>query len=181
MTVVTRPALLLDVDGMLNVPSRGPDLDWVPADVLGPLDDRIYRLVVNPLHGEWLRSLSSLYDLVWCTTWWRVAGERIAPLLGLPRDLPAVPLSQPMEDVELPYSRKTPFVRRWANGRALAWVDDDIDGRDHAALTAADPAEDSGLAGTPPVSAALVLNADPGTGFTLAHVDHLVTWAQERA
>ena len=54
--------------------------------------------------------------------------------------------------------------------------------RDHEALTRpTDPTGTGVLAGTPPVSAALVLNVRPGTGLTLAHVDQLVMWAQARA
>lgn len=174
-----KPALLVDVDGVLNVPTRGVEIGWETHEVLGPGDRRAFLLVTNSLHGEWLLELADLYELTWCTTWWTVANERVAPLLGLP-PLPAVPLPTAFSDLPLPYSPKTPHVRRWAKGRPLAWIDDDIDERDGDALTIDWSGTRSVLRGDPPVSAALTLHVDPGVGLTSGHVDRLRGWAQTR-
>jgi len=120
--------------------------------------------------------------LTWCTTWWRVANERIAPLVGLPTDLPAVRLPAAWSNVPLDFSAKTPWVRRRANGRAAAWVDDYIDERDSAALTRAVAIDDrSHLGRTQPCVAALALNVDPDLGLTEHHIEMLRRWGRRGA
>lgn len=167
-----KPLLLIDVDGVINVQARGVDVAWRTHDVLGPRDDRTYGLVMNPVYGEWLRDLADVFELVWATTWGPVVGERIAPLLGLPADLPLVPLPDPLlGEVDGELSPKTEHVRRWAQGRALAWLDDDVTSRDTAWLTDPD-ANDS-----PPVAAALALPVDRSIGLTRQHVERLRAWA----
>lgn len=124
-------------------------------------------------------ALTDLYELTWCTTWWPVANERIAPLLGLPQDLPCVPLPTTWSEVPVAFSAKTAHVRRYASGRPIAWVDDDVDERDMQALTRAiSPADTSVLAGTQPCRAALALNCDPDIGLTIEHAIRLREWAQ---
>jgi len=175
-----KPWLLIDVDEVLNVWPHAlrPDGDWQGHTVLNERDVA-YTLHLNPVHGEWLNGLADVYDLAWGTTWWRVANKRISPLLGLPTTLPSVPLPNP-EMAPWRISWKTPHVRRWANGRALAWIDDDITASDAEALTRLDVDGDMWLGGTPPVPDALAVNIPLRIGLTWQHVVQLRDWAESR-
>ncbi len=183
-----RPALLIDVDGVLNVDTRARRRDPLPEGVVKlraeDSDRQRWTLYLRPLHGLWLLSLSEQYDLVWCTTWWQNVDRQIAPTLGLPRGLPRVELP-PLEStfrrgsVETPFSRKVPHIRAWAacsGYRKLAWIDDEIDARDTAALTTANGGGPL-LGDAPPLSAALALRVEPATGLKAEHIDRLRTWA----
>ena len=173
-----KPALLIDVDGVLNVQARAEEPGWETHQVLGPGNRRSFNLVLNAQHGRWLLELAPFYDLTWATTWWTVANQRIAPLLGLP-DLPAVPLPTAFGPRTRDYCPKTPHVRRWAKGRSLAWIDDDIDHRDAHALTkdwAGDRLEV--MRHDPPLSAVLTIAIDPDQGLERAHIDQLHEWAR---
>lgn len=173
-----RPLLLIDVDGVLNVqPSpRRPAADWQEHRVRGPRGVD-FTLHLNPEHGEWLTSLAAKYELTWCTTWGPIANGQISPLLGLPTDMPVVPLSDAWTDVSLAQPAKTPIVRRYASGREVVWIDAGIDDGDAAALTRRlGPGDKSPLAGTKPCNAALALSADPDLGLTHCHIERLKKW-----
>ena len=95
-----KPLLLMDVDGPMN-PFRAP---WfaqrTPADgyefhELTPEGDQTYSVALNPRHGVRLLELASIYDLVWASTWGADANRLIAPILGLPTDLPVISLPEP--------------------------------------------------------------------------------------
>ncbi len=135
-------------------------------------------------HGEWLRAVSEVVTLVWCTTWWRVANEQIAPRVGLPTDLPAVWLPRHLLDTPQGYSAKTPLVRRWAAENQvtrLAWLDDNVaDHADRIALTLPASTRDSRLTGVAPLADALVVTVDPDQGLTEPHLDRVRRWAQRR-
>ena len=64
---VSRPFLLLDVDGVLNPIGLQPS-DLVPAGFdVHRLDG--LRVLLAPEHGVWLRELSTAFKLVWATSW----------------------------------------------------------------------------------------------------------------
>lgn len=121
----------MDVDGPLN-PFAAP---WFTSDLpedgytfhtVGPLPGfESLRIALNPAHGEWLRGLSTMFDLVWATTWLDAANRFISPRLGLPRDLPVVPLSRPRGWLG-GASWKTAHVIEWVAGRPFCWFDDEI-------------------------------------------------------
>lgn len=180
------PALLLDVDGVLNVLSRSSLLavllDRDPGDVSSPErvsehrvaadDGTVYTLRLRPEYGGWLRALRDTYELVWATTWGRIANERISPLLGLPDDLDVVPMPDAwgaQHEAGPEVCRKVPWIREWADRRGvevLAWIDDETEDGDRHALTE----------GTS-VRAALPLRADPFTGLDRDHLEALSAWA----
>lgn len=177
---VSLPLLLIDVDGVLNVepsPARPPG-DWRTHRVRGPLVAE-YDLHLNPAHGQWLSSLAELFELVWCTTWGRVANERISPIVGLPDDMGSVRMPGAWSGLPREHSPKTPWVRRHAQGRAVAWVDDECDDRDAEALVRnVVPGDRTPLAGTPACKTALVLAIDPTVGLTYDQISQLRTWGQ---
>jgi hypothetical protein len=150
---VPRPLLYLDVDGPLNPyaakPERRPDgyathrmkpEGWLarhgdtPAHRVRPL-----RVWLNAGHGDRLRALGELYDLVWATTWGAEANTFIAPVLGLP-ELAVVewPTESPTTHDTGPDGTfwKTRHLVAHAEGRPFAWVDDELDAADHAFVTA---------------------------------------------
>lgn len=172
-----KPALLIDVDGVLNVPGRAGEPGWETHLILGPGDRRTFEVVINRSHGSDLLDLAEWFELTWATTWWTVANERLGPLLGLP-PLPAVPLPSAFRRTHNLYSPKTPHVRRWAKGRPLAWVDDDIGDDDATALTRDWSAHRlEVMRSDPPVSAVLALAVDPNVGLTRDHLARLRRWA----
>lgn len=168
-----KPWLLIDVDEVLNVwpgPTR-PDGEWQVHSVANEFD-QVFTLHLNPVHGDWLNGLADVFDLAWCTTWWEVANERISPRLGLPTDLPCVPLpDQRYADVPVTIAWKTPHVHHWARGRALAWIDDDITPRDQDVLMT--PTRDG-----PAVSNALAIPIPLGVGLLWEHIERLRHWAE---
>ena len=127
-----RPLLFLDVDGTLlpyggaAVPESYDDMEawssWQSAS--NPQLAKVDR-------GHGPRLLSLPCDLVWATAWMHDANEVISPLLGLPQ-LPVADL--PGEDDERPGALhwKTAALVAHADGRAFAWVDDEITDVDRA-------------------------------------------------
>jgi hypothetical protein len=125
-----RPVLLIDVDGPLNPFHARWFAGHRPADGYGfhrltPSDGYTYWVALNPEHGRRLLELTDAYDLAWATTWQHDANRLIAPLIGLPGDLPVVPLHRPRG---LPVHRcwKTDQVAEWVGSRSFAWIDDEI-------------------------------------------------------
>ncbi len=125
-----RPLLLLDVDGPLN-PYAAP---WFrerrppPGYEMRYLTLRTghsYWVALNPWHGERLRGLAARYDLAWASTWQQEANRLIAPVLGLPGDLPVVPLAVPRLPLPV-WGWKTDQVAAWAGSRPFVWLDDEI-------------------------------------------------------
>lgn len=117
-----RPALLVDVDGVLNpyaAPERPPGYDehrYQPGLLWGPDGLRVW---LNPEHGPMLVAFAQEHglELVWATTWEHQANEWIAPRIGLDRELPVVEFGTGAVV-------KRPVVERWAQDRPFAWFDD---------------------------------------------------------
>lgn len=138
-----RPVLLVDVDGPLNPyaakPHRRPaDYEthrlmtprWRAAEQrrarewgLANTSAKPLRVWLNPRHGPALEALP--FDLVWATTWEEEANAYVAPVLGLP-ELPFIAWSSPRTEPGGGVFWKTPEIVAWAEGRAFAWIDDEI-------------------------------------------------------
>jgi len=129
---MSKPLLLLDVDGPLNPweanPNRRPAGYTThrlrPEGWKNPRK-RPLRVWLKPDHGPALLALP--FDLVWCTTWIGEANTMIGPVLGLP-ELPVVEFDK---EWKLPTRGdgtyfKTHDVVTFACGRPFAWVDDEI-------------------------------------------------------
>jgi hypothetical protein len=176
MPAVTRPLLLIDIDGPLNPyaakATRRPDgytthrmlpASWV-ARQANPSRAKPLRVWLNHDHGAALQALP--YDLVWCTTWQAEANEWIGPHLGLP-ELPYVPFEQLWASRPDGTYFKTWEVVRWARGRPFAWVDDEIGAADREYVT--------GVHDAP----ALLHHVDPRLGLLPADFQALADWATE--
>ena len=139
---MTRPLLLIDIDGPLNPYAakahRRPDgytthrmapASWVARSTKPPAYVKPLRVWLNHDHGAMLQALP--YDLVWCTTWMHEANEWIAPHLGLP-ELPFIEFTN-LHDYPADGTHwKTRTVIEWAAGRPFAWIDDEINQDDEA-------------------------------------------------
>lgn len=158
-----KPLLLLDVDGVLNpypLITKGGHLPPKVRDgerrysydrhVLSPLGFTGLPVLISPDHGEALRSLSDVFDLVWATTWEHDANRLLAPLLGIPQ-LPVINWGSITKEFTATPERtcwKTRHIARWLeeNGtysdgegvvhhRPWVWVDDDLSRHDRRWLS----------------------------------------------
>lgn len=148
-----RPLLLLDLDGVLN-----PTGASVPPGYRRETTDE-FSVVVQAAHGDWLRELDAVFEVIWATTWNGHAQAVYGPLLGLPS-------FGVLELVDLPRlgTRKLGAVREFVGERALAWVDDEL--YDDAQEWAANRG-----------SATVLVRPAAGVGLTRAHVDELLQFA----
>lgn len=125
------PLLLLDIDGPLNPFRAAWSKESVPAPGydfydLTPDGGVTYRVALNQDHGQEICLLAEQgYELVWASTWLEDANSLVSPLLGLPTDLPVIPLARP----SIPWGKrswKAPQVAEWVGDRPFAWFDDEI-------------------------------------------------------
>jgi hypothetical protein len=88
---VPRPALLLDVDGVLNPYGAATCPEGFSAYDLFPSEEPV-RLC--PAHGDWISELRHVFDVAWATAWNDDANRLLAPLLGITA-LPVVAMPPP--------------------------------------------------------------------------------------
>lgn len=153
---MTRPLLLLDIDGVLN-PYGTPD---PPAGFtehhLFP-DEEPVR--VNPTHGIWITTASDVLDIAWASSWNDDANRLLAPLLNI-APLPVVTMPPPPFDP----SQKVPLIATYARERPTAWIDDVHP--PHAHKWAANRAVPT-----------LLVTADPAIGLTREAINDVIAWA----
>lgn len=114
---MTRPLLLLDVDGPLN-PYRGTErrtAGYTKFKLNG------FEVWLNADHGPMLSGFAEEHgvELVWATTWEHDANDMIGCRIGLPK-LPVI------EWGFKAHHWKFDAVLAYAAGRSLAWLDDDF-------------------------------------------------------
>ncbi|WP_330295822.1 hypothetical protein [Streptomyces sp. NBC_00503] len=173
---MTRPLLLLDVDGPLNpFKSRLAGLRGYTGHRMWPTVWMSYRtpgsrrarrgarVRLHPTHGA--RLLALPYELTWATAWTHEANTMIAPHIGLPADLPVIEWPELFARDPDGLSWKTRHLVDWAAGRPFAWVDDMITPRDRAWVRAHHPAP------------ALLLRIHPRQGLRTADFATLNSWA----
>lgn len=163
-----KPFLLLDVDGPLNpwaASNRGLPKNFRQWRIDG------YKVRLARWHGERLRSLTDVFDLVWCTTWEHQANTDIGPRIGLDK-LPVIEFGKflPKEPPVPGLHWKTAVITAYsiAHQRPFAWVDDEVD-----------PVKDGMYfmqwGGHP----FLTMKIDPSTGLEEKHFVELREWAEE--
>jgi hypothetical protein len=156
------PAVLLDVDGVLN-PLRRAHRGYRrhrarPHGVT-------FRLWLNTAHGPSLRGLiaDTGAELVWASYWCANANDWIAPRIGLPR-LPYVPIPSPPPDSGLSLGAwKARNVALWAGRRPFVWFEDEPDVTD--CLTT-----EQGI------GRHLLIAVDPLVGLTDDHLERARSW-----
>lgn len=102
-------------------------------------------------------------ELVWATSWGRVAMTWIAPRLGLP-EYPVIEV--PRRRSAFGWSPKIDPIQRWVGDRPLVWIDDQLGGKEPGW------AEERRGDGIP----TLIIQPRPGRGLERAHVEEVLSW-----
>ncbi len=158
--VLQKPVLFVDVDGVISL------FGFKSAnDLPGPFHwiDGIAHCIPQDF-GPRLRRLSESFDLVWATGWEEKANEYLPRILDLPfRQLPTL-----MFDGRAVFGSshwKVDAIDAYAGKRPAAWIDDHID-------------ETCAAWARSRTAPTLLVETEPATGMTDAHVDELLTWAE---
>jgi hypothetical protein len=157
---VTRPLLLLDVDGVINPYGT-------PEPPVGFTDHHLFPgeepVRVNPTHGAWITEAGKVVDIAWASTWNEEANELLAPLLRI-APLPLVRMPPPPFDP----NEKVPRIDAYAETRPAAWIDDI-----HTPLAHRWAAERA--------APTLLITADPAIGLTRESIDRVIAWAADQS
>ncbi len=152
------PLLLVDIDGVLSPYGAAALPDGFADYDLFPDDDEPVRLA--SAHGDWLRELGEVFEVVWAPSWGDRANELIGPILGVA--FPHVPFpDEPFDPAE-----KVPAIDEYTAGRPAAWIDDQCGPE---ARLWADTRQDL----------TLLIEIEPTAGLTRATVERLLRWATE--
>ncbi|MEO3856137.1 HAD domain-containing protein [Acrocarpospora sp. B8E8] len=121
---MTRPLILLDIDGCLNR-LGGPAPGFQAYKCM--LSGRTVNVLLNPGHGPKLLELADETgaELVWATAWTYDANKTVGPLLALP-ELPVIDVHLTPEDEPPGGTWKLPAVAAFVNRRPFVWFDDDL-------------------------------------------------------
>ena len=169
---MTRPLLLIDVDGPLNPYAasnntinkfnrQNPARGYRTHKISG------YKVRLARWHGTSLKALDHIFDLAWATTWEQQANTEIGPRIGLP-DLPVISFQDLPDQPPVPgLYWKTSTIVDYCKGRPFAWVDDEISRIDEQYVTDRHHAP------------AKLLKINPATGLTPEHFDELEDWAAQ--
>lgn len=169
-----RPVVAIDVDGVLNPdhPPTAQQLGYRPHryDGPGPAGHHVHGDVwLYPDHGAWLRELAAIAELVWCTSWGRIAATWIGPRLGLPADLPVIDVGS--GGIRFGRQLKLAALYRAIGARPVAVLDDEFGGRDPV------EAADRTACGSP----TLLVGVNSVTGLQRDHIDHVIQWLDQVA
>ncbi|TYB69658.1 hypothetical protein FXF51_05720 [Nonomuraea sp. PA05] len=163
----TRPLILLDVDGVLNVLTIDPGPGWERHTCQSW--NGTYRVRLNPSHGPMLLELAEQTgaELVWATTWTDDANREIGPKIGLPK-LPVIDVMSGDEAAWV--NTKVPPVAMYINSRPFVWFDDDLDAVDRAYL-----ADHAG------VGDFLIVDIPADSGLSAEHLQMAADWLSSLA
>ena len=154
-----RPALLVDVDGVVSL--FGFAGDQRPPGRFVNVEGIAHYL--SAAAGAHLRELAAHFELIWCTGWQERANEHLVAELGLAGELPHIVFSGP-PGAGARHWKLDAIEREAGEQRPLAWIDDDHAGCEQWARRRAGPT--------------LLVTTSPATGITAAHVRRLVAWAR---
>jgi len=154
-----RPALLVDVDGVISL--FGFASDARPPGRFVNVEGIGHYLSAGA--GAHLRELAGHFDLIWCTGWQERANEHLVAALGLAGELPHLVFSGP-PGAGARHWKLDAIEREAGDRRPLAWIDDDHAGCEVWARERPGPT--------------LLVTTSPGTGITADHVHRLVAWAR---
>ncbi|HEY3829447.1 MAG TPA: HAD domain-containing protein [Solirubrobacteraceae bacterium] len=174
---LTRPLLLVDIDGVVSLFGFPPHAPSDLRSVAGSFHsiDGIPHFLSSTAAAH-LLALGKFYELVWCSGWEERANEYLPALLGLPAELPflrfapAVRATSGVGGSGAERSTrghwKLDAIDAYAGARALAWIDDCLDDACHTWAAAR---------GAP----TLLVRTDAAVGITATHVAELTRWARD--
>lgn len=174
-----RLAVLLDVDGVLNAGCDEPreickcHPGWTRVWAHPNPPYGRYKLTLNPAHGPLLRDLAAdnKAELVWATYWEDEANVWVSPTVGLPDNLPHVPIPPQFRQKHSPGEWKALLIASWAKGRPFVWFEDELDAPGTLIKLAASGDYDLGPF--------LVVTVDERTGLTEDHVAQAAAWMRD--
>jgi hypothetical protein len=148
---MTRPLLLLDVDGVLNpfAATSCPD-GFTEENIRG------FQVRLSPWHQRWLHELHQQFEVVWATAWEAHANHEIAPRLGLP-EWPHITFNRGSRA----QTWKLPDVVAYVGHRPTVWIDDDLNADAYQWAAA---------------GCRMLVRTEPDVGLTRAHVDQIRHW-----
>ena len=155
---MSRPILAVDIDGVISI--FGSEEPPNPATTRFQLVDGVPHRI-SLVAGERLLRLGERFELVWASGWEDKANFYLPQLLGLP-DLPHVTFDGAARSGGAHW--KLGPLEAYAQGRAMAWIDDNFDQSCYEWAEAR------------PEPTLLVLT-EPQLGLEEAHVDALNAWA----
>ena len=153
---------MVDIDGVISlfgVPAKD-DTGDTPRGSLHAVDGTVHFLSATA--AGHLLELSQLYELVWASGWEERADEHLPRLLGLPAGLAHVRFGR--EPGNSGAHWKLQAIERFAQGRALAWVDDCFNEACHRWAAARE-------------SPTLLVSTEPRRGLTAGESSLLCEWA----
>jgi hypothetical protein len=159
LAAVSRPLLLVDVDGVISL--FGFDPAQPPPGGFAMVDGIAHYLSAGA--AEHLRRLARVYELAWCTGWEEKANEYLPHLLALDGPLPVLSFARAVGRANAHW--KLAAIDAFAgSSRPLAWVDDALDERcERWAGARAAPT--------------LLVATDPAEGLAERHAERLYAWA----
>lgn len=191
---MSRPLVLLDVDGVLNAIPRFGDLGAWESARTGEADaaGSRFRITWSPAVVEAVRSWREVADVQWLTTWGHDANLSLRHLVGLPElavagtyddqagsaGLEGIPDSdaRPGAHADVAPAARDPLTGRWWKfdvvrllvraepRRRIAWLDDDLAGQDDIR---------GWMRREVPC---LLVAPEPAYGLTAAHLDSVDTF-----
>lgn len=113
---MTKPLLLLDVDGVLNAmgPGDGGEMHTIQVDGFP------FRYSIDT--GDRLRKLAETFQLIWATAWEDDANKFLCPLWQMD-DLPVIKFAV-RYDAGMTWKLRN--VQEFVKNQPCAWIDDDF-------------------------------------------------------
>ncbi len=159
-SVVSRPILLIDVDGVISL--FGFDHAAPPSGRFLLVDGIAHFL--SGTAGGHLRRLGEAFDLAWCTGWEEKANDYLPRALGLDGPLPHVVFEPDGRPTDAHW-KLGGIDRHVEPSRPVAWIDD---AHDDACLSWA----------TARSGPTLLVTTQPAVGITERDVERLLVWAR---
>jgi hypothetical protein len=156
---MSRPILAVDVDGVISV--FGFEEPPAPEEARFELVDGMMHCI-SLRAGERLRRLSEHFELIWASGWEDKANYYLPTILGLP-ELPHLSFDGAARFGSAHW--KLGPLDACARGRALAWIDDNLDESCYEwARSRPEPT--------------LLVPTEPHLGLQEAETEALVAWAR---
>ncbi len=164
-----RPLLMVDIDGVVSLFGGWERAAWERDDRSGgrPPDGSFHSIEGMPhflssTAAAHLLDLSGVFELVWASGWEERANEHLPHLLGLPRELPFLRFPRAVGRANAHWKLDT--IDAYAGGRALAWIDDALNGACHEWAHAR-------------AAPTLLVQTEPTLGLTAREAAQLADWA----